>query len=77
MMDKISMLLLITIILETSHYHIKASKENIASESSLKEEMVNYLMEVHYPDSEDINVIEQDLKATLELDECIVTKRAN
>lgn len=62
---------MITVVIETSKYKITASRyQNGISSEGLKEEILTYWDEAHYPDNEDIGLIEKDLKQTLSLDEC-------
>ena len=64
-------MLLTTVVVITTQYQITAIKDNAAPEV-LKSDLEHYLDEVHYPEDEDIQVIQNDLKDTLELTDCTV-----
>ena len=68
------MRILLIIILQLPLYTIIANKNNF-SDISLENYILTYFEEANYPDDIELKVIEDDLKLTLELDECKVLKK--
>jgi len=62
-------MLLTVVVITTTQYQITAIKDN-ANPEVLKSDLEHYLDEAHYPEDEDIQVIQNDLKDTLELTDC-------
>lgn len=64
---------MVTITLEVQNFLITASKES--DPDTLKQELKSYVEEANYPPDEDLGIISNDLKATLELFECSVQRK--
>ena len=64
---------MITIILEVQYFTITASKNG--EYDTVKKELEIYVEEAHYPPDENPDVIANDLKDTLELDQCFVQRK--
>jgi hypothetical protein len=64
---------MITIILEVQYFTITASKNG--EYDTVKKELEIYIEEAHYFPDENPDVIANDLKDTLELDQCFVQRK--
>ena len=73
-MKLIEYIFMITITLEIQNLIVTVtSKEN--DMTKLKQDLKVYIEEANYPLDEDLNIISNDLKVTLELDTCFIQRK--